>query len=598
MKKFILSIASMCCLLPAWSGETQCGDITAAIRTLGGKVTVVAPATPNCGPEYLVNANYNDRYLSEANNFSPVTIDFDFDSAFVAGEDIVVTGLTFTVAGSTTTSYWGDYAKRMPKSWVLSGSNDGSGWSEVVRVSGFAGYAEGNIGEQQVYSGEVAFANWRSFRRYRLYVTESTGNATYMLQLSDVVFSGYYGGKVVQPEPVETDITAQVRAAGKQRTGTNLGGAVGSAADLFDGVFGNNNNRFLSKTGTPTAESPWTLDYTIDDTFARGADVIVTRYMLDVDKRFNDALKRLPKSWRLQGSNDGVAWQTLDEIEDFTDWELVDLGDGTPETPNNHYRYAFSIANSATYRHYRLSVSKLNGTDCLQMSEIQLFGYVDADLAGKVGLTTEGNTIDVTANAARGSFVPVISVSEYDQTSADVSAGSVENLFDRNWLGDTPSPFLARMGRDGDERAYAPLKVGYNIPATYLPGQEIVLKSYSLISRTDRYSLYQERAPKSWSLDGQSPDGRWITIDRRKDFGGWKVDEETKLYYATCDISGNRLAFRNYRIRFVEPTGVSNYGERTQMQQILLFEILLTGKWGRGISDPPPPAPGFTMWLR
>lgn len=597
MKKFILSILSACCLLPAWSGETQCGDITAAIRTLGGKVTVVAPATPNCGPEYLVNANYNDRYLSEANDFNPVTIDFDFGSAFVAGEDIVVTGLTFTVAGSTTTSYWGDYAKRMPKSWVLSGSNDGSEWSEVVRVSGFAGYAEGKIGEQQVYSGEVAFANWRSFRRYRLYVTESTGNATYMLQLSDVVFSGYYGGKVVQPKPVETDITAQVRAAAKQSVKTNFGATVGSAADLFDGVFGYNNNRFLSTLVTQT-ESPWTVDYIIDDAFARGADIIVTRYMLDVDKRFNDALKRLPKSWRLQGSNDGTTWQTLDEIGGFVDWELVDLGDGTVDNPNNHYRAYFAIANSVAYRQYRLSISELNGAEYFQLSEMQLLGYVDAGVAGHVGLVTEGNAIDVTANAARGSFVPVISVSEYDQTSADVSAGSVENLFDRNWLGDTASPFLARMGRDGDERAYAPLKVGYEIPATYLPGQEIVLKSYSLISRTDRYSQYQQRAPKSWSLDGQSPDGRWITIDRRKDFVDWQVDEERKLYYATCDISGNRLAFRNYRIRFVEPTGVSIYGERTQMQQILLFEILLTGKWGRGISDPPPPAPGFSLRVR
>ena len=100
MKKFILPIVSVCCFLPAWSGETQCGDITAAIRASDGKVTVTALGTE---PGNLVNANYNDRYLSEANDFNPVTIAFDFGSAFVAGEDIVVTGLTFTVAGSKTT---------------------------------------------------------------------------------------------------------------------------------------------------------------------------------------------------------------------------------------------------------------------------------------------------------------------------------------------------------------------------------------------------------------------------------------------------------------------------------------------------------------
>lgn len=296
MKKFILSIVSACCLLPAWSGETQRGDITAAIRASGKKVSVTAPGTE---PENMVNTLFADRYLSEANDFNPIAIDFDFGSEFVAGEDIVVTGLTFTVGGIGG-NYWGNHKDRMPKSWVLSGSNDGINWSEISCVSGFAGYADaGKVDNQPIYSGSVAFVNWRSFRRYRIYVTESTGQATYMLQISDVVFSGYYGGMVVQPEAVETDITAQVRAAGKQRAETNLGGMVGSAADLFDGLFGYNNNRFLSATGTPTAESPWTVDYVIDDAFARSADVIVTRYLLDVDKRFNDALKRLPKSWRL-----------------------------------------------------------------------------------------------------------------------------------------------------------------------------------------------------------------------------------------------------------------------------------------------------------
>ncbi|MGN0832204.1 MAG: hypothetical protein ACI4RD_00980 [Kiritimatiellia bacterium] len=594
MKKSILSIASVCCLLPAWAGETQRGDITAAVRASGGTVAVTAPGIT---PENMVNSLYNDRYLSVANDFSPLTIEFDFGSEFVAGEDIVVTGLTFMVGGNTPTSYWGNYADRMPKSWVLSGSNDGAAWTEISCVSGFADYAEGKIGEQQVYSGAVAFANWRSFRRYRLYVTASTGNATYMIQLSDVAFSGLYGGTVVQPEPVEVEITAQVRAAGKQSFASNMDAWVGSPADLFDGIFGCNNNRFLSVEGMPTADAPWTIDYLIDAGFARGADVIVTRYAIDVDKQFNDALLRMPRSWRLQGSNDGTVWQTLDAIDGFTDWQEEPVANETDGALHPHYRYVFAIANSVAYRQYRLSVSELNGAKYLQLTEIQLFGYVDAELAGRVGLTTEGNDIDVTANGAKGSFTPEISVSKYDETEG-VYSGSVAELFDQNWLGDYPSSFLARMGKDGDERAYAPLRIGYAIPTSYLPGQEIVLKRYSLISRTDRFGQYVQRMPKSWSLEGQGADGRWIRIDRREEFDGWQTDEENKLYCADFDLAGNRLAFRNYRLRIYEATGTSSYGERTQMQQILLFEIRLAGKWGHGISEPPPPAPGFSMRVR
>lgn len=584
--------------------ETQRGDITAAIRAAGYTITntVFQPDVAAKTNSYLMNGKWKgERYLSENGMGGPITFDFSIDAAFLPGEDVVVTGLTFIVGGNDT-GLWGSWSARMPAAWTLQGSNDGgASWTTISTVSGFSGYAQSyDATEMYTASGTVSFCNWKSFRKYRITVTEATGSTTYFLQISEIAVHGFYGGTVVQPEPALIDITAGARAAGAQTYVSNAGEANAwlILSSMFDGVFGYNSNRYLSDQTTTKAlfdkGDPVTIDYTISDTHAREADVVVTGYSIDVDQIFTGSKARLPKTWELQGW-DGSAWVTIDSHAGFTDWQTVQVKNEADQVEHPHYAYTFSFTNSVSYRKYRLSVSevvdRVSGSNYFQLTEFQLWGYVDADLAGRVGTTTEGMDLDITA-CGRASFVPTTSCSSYDNITEAVSAGNVTNLFD----GNISAGFLARLGTDGNETVYIPFHINYTIPDTYLPNKEIVLKSYTFTSKTNSLAQYVNRAPKSWTVEGYA-EGRWRTIDVQKDFTGWQTGDNHR-YYATFPIPENKLACHAYRIVIQSVTGTSSYGGRDAMHQFLLYEIALGGKWGVGIAEPPPPEPGTLIRIQ
>lgn len=592
--KWFAALSSLLSAAVGFAGETQQGDITAAVRAAGGTTTVSASheSAGNLATVLSDGKLTGNRYLSNATE-GPVTFQLDLPSAFLPGEDVVVTGIAFFV-GAT----YSNYKTRVPKSWTLNGSNDGSTWTKISEVGGFAAYAEDSA--EGIYSGSFPFVNWTSYRHYQLVVTKNAGATDYFLQLGEIALYGLYGGTVVQPEPEFVDITAEVRAAKEQTVEVNAGMAAAATSPdkLVDGLYGFNNNRYLSDATTTTAlwqgGGSVNVDYTIGDKYANGADVIVTGYAFDVDWQHGYSLERLPRDWKIQGW-DGAVWKTIDSICGFVDWQIAQRANEADGVEHPHYTATFSCTNSTPYRKYRLSVSQVNKSGSqLQLTEFQLFGYVDADIAGKVGLATEGNDIDIVqCGIPRGFFAPELSSSEYDRTEG-LFTGSVTNLFDANH----GIAFLARMGADGDEARFVPLTLGYGIPSDYLPGKEIVLKHYALVSKDNGLSQYQARAPKTWTLEGLAEDGRWIKIDRRKDFADWQDDAETHRYYAAFDLPDNKLAFRQYRFRFYEPTATSAYQGRSGMNQILLYDIEMSGKWGTGISEPPPERKGLLLMFK
>ncbi|MFG2193355.1 GH92 family glycosyl hydrolase [Streptomyces sp. NPDC048639] len=86
--------------------------------------------------------------------------------------------------------------------------------------------------------------------------------------------------------------------------------------------------------------------------------VKVVRYALT---SANDEASRDPKTWTLQGSNDGESWKDLDSRED----EVFEKRQETRE---------FDADNSTEYRHYRLDITANNGDDLTQLAELQLAG--------------------------------------------------------------------------------------------------------------------------------------------------------------------------------------------------------------------------------
>lgn len=606
--KFAVFVASVIVSFVG-SAVTQQGDITAAAR---GKVTVEASlADYYKDPGKLVNGHWkNERYLS-ASPTGPLSLDFTFGDTFIPGEDIVVTGLTFIVGGNGS-NLWGSFAERMPKVFTVSGSNDGGAtWTRIASYASFTSYAvSSDPAELHTYSGSMSFANWKSYRTYRIDIAEATGSTDYFVQLGEVAFLGFYGGTVVRPDPVKIDITAAARAAKAQAIESNAGVAGPSEmwqlANMVDGLYGYNNNRYLSNPETTKelwdAGKPVTIDYTIaaDDVFAQGADVIVTAYTIDTDKAHGRPLQRMPKDWSLQGW-DGTSWKTIDRMVGFADWQTVMHANEADQQEHEHWSYTFSITNSVSYRKYRLAVSKINDRansngDYVQFTELQLWGYVDAEIEGKVGLTADPHDLAITEQAYHTTlnplgFVPVLTASQYDNT-ASTYAGTVDGLFNRNYA----DRFLARLGRDGDERAYFPFNIGYEIPQTYLTGKDIVITRYTIFSRTD-LGQYQNRMPKTWKFQGLAPDGRWITIDKQTNFADWQTNTDNLRYYADFQIPDNKLAFRSYRLSVSGVSAPSTF-ESLTMYQLQLAEIELAGAWGMGIGGKIPPRQGLFVLVR
>ncbi|MFY0580894.1 discoidin domain-containing protein [Cystobacter fuscus] len=75
----------------------------------------------------------------------------------------------------------------------------------------------------------------------------------------------------------------------------------------------------------------------------------------------NDFPGRDPRSWSLQGSNDGSTWVTLDTRtgQDF---------------PWRYQTRAFAVNNNTAYSQYRLQINETHGDSITQLAEIELLG--------------------------------------------------------------------------------------------------------------------------------------------------------------------------------------------------------------------------------
>lgn len=74
----------------------------------------------------------------------------------------------------------------------------------------------------------------------------------------------------------------------------------------------------------------------------------------------NDAPSRDPKDWKVEGSNDGVNWVTLDERTNMV-------------FESRNMKKTFLMNNTTPYSHYRLNVSSYIGTSLFQLSEWTLY---------------------------------------------------------------------------------------------------------------------------------------------------------------------------------------------------------------------------------
>lgn len=107
-----------------------------------------------------------------------------------------------------------------------------------------------------------------------------------------------------------------------------------------------------------TAPSGMTTGYLqYQDTFLGAA---VTEYKITSRNSASVGAGQAPKTWTLQGSNDGVSWTVVDTRTDVTSWTFNETK-------------TFYFLNSTSYSYYKLDVTENNGNpDFLAIGELVL----------------------------------------------------------------------------------------------------------------------------------------------------------------------------------------------------------------------------------
>jgi hypothetical protein len=153
------------------------------------------------------------------------------------------------------------------------------------------------------------------------------------------------GTSANSPEDSATPVSPMVNVA--------FGGAANDSANNPSGSQG------AAKAFDWTSASKWLCSAVswLQYDFGSGATQTIKRYTVT---SADDVPARDPKDWQLQGSNDGLAWTTLDTRSNQSFAVRFEA-------------HAYPVASPGAYRYYRLNVTANGGDGSTQLSELGLF---------------------------------------------------------------------------------------------------------------------------------------------------------------------------------------------------------------------------------
>lgn len=178
---------------------------------------------------------------------------------------------------------------------------------------------------------------------------------------------------------------------------------------------------WISENGTP---SGW-LCYD----FGAGVTKVAKQYAITCRWSSSAVNVAAPKSWTLEGSNDGSAWDTLDTQTDVIGW----AGNGTPGA-----KKVFPLANTTAYRYYRLNISASNLSSYVAVGGLEIAeasapnvgwncnlggGDIDADTITQIQIAAGAvGTAEIAVAAVTDSLLADDAV-----TQAKIALGAVGN---------------------------------------------------------------------------------------------------------------------------------------------------------------------------
>lgn len=216
----------------------------------------------------------------------------------------------------------------------------------------------------------------------------------------------------------------------------------------------------------------------------------------------SNSVESAPKSWILEGSQDGTTWSIIDSRSNIT---------FSQAKQTNSYQLSFpgDRETISSYKYIRITFSGINGGQTLELAELQLFGFPSqlvTDITGNGGLIS-------------GQY-------------AGYTGEGVENL-----INNLISKKYCVVGQSTGW-------VEYESPT------EVLLTSYSLTSCVANV----ERDPKAWELAGYNEStSTWETIDTRN-------NQDFMMRFSTMEYRVQPAkSYSRFRLTITQNNGEGNF---------------------------------------
>jgi hypothetical protein len=236
---------------------------------------------------------------------------------------------------------------------------------------------------------------------------------------------------------------------------------------------GNANPWWLNSTATPQ----W-----IQLDTGEGNSLTINAYSMTSNNN-NQNYPGMPRTWLLEGSNNGTNWFTID-----------DFSSPLPDACESASTRRFLLSTSFTYRFFRFTFTlKDSGANGWQIDEIELINTPDAPFVHNASCVHDAMTAVDTPS-------PLVA-----------SAGGYSGV-DLPWKA---------FNRYGIQMASFYWNYG---PGTWLKldlGSAKLVNKYTLTAARNNGSF--PGMPKSWEIQGSNNDSAWTILDTRTNVGNWRA---------------------------------------------------------------------------
>lgn len=269
-------------------------------------------------------------------------------------------------------------------------------------------------------------------------------------------------------------------------------------------------------------------DYRVDTFFEKSAplpvivDIVGTRpatvacYKLHAG--IDESPSRMPRAWRLTGSNDRHTWMLLDRQSNQIGWR-----EGESRI--------FTLKQVGGFVHYRIEVDAANHPQFIRVPELQLFTRLNACQEARL--------------AEEGSVNPDLLKSM--ASTPDAMSVALAGTATESGLSDPP--FRLQRALDNIYYTFWETLGLFPINVDFRFFKDKQIQCYTLQAGDDRA---HDRMPRAWKLFGSRDGKHWDVLDSRNSESKW-TDNSRRTYTVSSPAR-----YRAYRIQFLSINGGSH----------------------------------------